>query len=177
MNLLKNVFLIAIIVGVGLFGLNLWAAMMPQIWGRLPVHTPVSHAFQYCLAFSVAAGALSGLAIRKLLSTAWRASAVAAAMYVVALFLLAKWAVLKVESQSIGEGNQINTFIRLRYLEYRQFPTNDELFAEYPNLNRGLFKIHFDSEFKQWTLVKRSSYLWWWGVNYSTRDGWFYLID
>lgn len=167
----------AAIVVIGWFNINLWAALMPQFWGQFPIHTPINYASVYCLVLSVVTATVGALGIRKLFLTSWKGSSIAASLFVVVLFFLTKIIVFQVEKQSVLEGNQLNTFIKLRYLECGQFPTNEEVLAEHPMLDRSFFKIHFDSESKQWTLAKRSRFLWWWEINYSSQDGWFYLID
>ena len=159
------------------FFLELWIVILPQIWGKISVHTFIPNALLRLSAFSISVFYFNGFLFRRFRNTSWRQQSALIFASVFSVIFTAKFLLGIMEARSIQKGVTINRFVELVVLRAGELPSGKEIVGKLPGVNLKDFKITEGADGLGWVLTMKSRVFPWWSLSCVDGREWFYQVD
>lgn len=147
-----------------LFGILLWTCAMPQFWGTgVPVRLTVRYLVILAATVSVVGAMVGTWTVTKLFPL-HRPAVLGLAIMLSALpLLLGKCLATWEENAAMKLGTQL-------------IKTQNESPTALPEMEGNRIRLHRKAP-SDWSMSIRGEYVPWWEINYSSADGWYYVVD
>ena len=177
LNVNKYFILVAIWLIAAAIIVNIWAAIMPQVWGSIPVHTSIPGAAVIVTVLTITTLLTISLLTPAFRQLRWTLLVFQVLAMTALLFFVAKLLSSHEETKTVQTGAEINLFIASFSSTNSTIPSREAILQKFPDLKGINFDISPAADQNGWILNFRSKVLLWWGISDPSKDSWFYLID